>query len=346
MRSRLTALATIAAVTAFALGASGLARGQTIAIAGRAPSHPDARALLQRWHDGTWRTLRAVRLNRNGRFDVRVTTSPGASTTPLRVVAVTRHGLVILWSGSSPPAPALDSFRPPERLRDYVLHLLFWEPPGTSIGPEVLATVNKLEADVLVALSQGARDNVFAVPFDYPSPDGAGDPRITSIDQRTDTDPVPPGPEGGVCTGIPGPCVDSAQIGAELDEQSRIAHWGGGGRSLVLLYLAPEVALCPWQHCGAASEGCGYHGFSLERRVYGVIAMSGAYAVCGGDVQPNGTYAVSITTHEQNEAIVDPGADGKEIADPCEGSFAPNVIDGVSYRLPELLVGETCSSHP
>ncbi len=346
MRRPSTVLAAIAALALLTLGAPGAARGEAVAISGRAPAHGNARALLQRWRDGAWDTVRAMRLGRRGRFDLRWTAPPGSSATPLRLVAVTRAGLVIVWRGSSPATPPLDTFRAPERLRDYVLHLLFWEPPGTSISPETGVAVNRLEADVLVSLSRGARSNVFAVPFDYPSADGAGDPRIASIDERIDHDPLPPDLGSGECAGFAGPCLSSAQIAAELDEQARIAHWGGGGRSLVLLYLSPQVALCGRQHCGAASDGCGYHGFSLERRVYGVIAMSGAYADCGGHVQPGGAYAISITAHEQNEAIVDPGADGKEIADPCEGSFAANTIDGVAYRLPELLVGDACSSHP
>jgi hypothetical protein len=345
MRSRWTALLVSSALVFCALGAGAAAREGGVVIAGRAPAHAGARALLQRWQGGGWRTVRALRLGRRGRFELRWSGAPGSSQAPLRLVAVSGRGLAVVWRGSSAPSPAGDTFRPPERLRDYVLHLLFWEPPGTSIAPEVRATVNKLEADVLVALSHGERANVFAVPFDYPSADGSGDPRIVSIDARTDRDALPPGPGSGVCAGFPGACLGGSQIAAELDAQARLAGWSGGGRSLVLLYLAPQVALCGWQNCGAASDGCGYHGFSLERRVYGVIAMSGAYADCGDHVQPDGGYAISITTHEQNEAIVDPGATGAEIADPCESQFAPNVIDGVSYELPELLVGGACSPH-
>jgi hypothetical protein len=232
-------------------------------------------------------------------------------------------------------------------LRNYHLHILFWTPPGTSLEEGVVTGIPEFERNIQASMAAGAQSNIFAIPRSYAGPNGPGDPRISTIDMavRRDSVPVVASSENG-CASFTVPCATVEEVEAEIEAVADIEGWPGGGENLVTLYTGSPLGICGFEgNCSLATQPCGYHSITGHGRVYAIVIMSAAAnSECAGGFSPDIEYARQLTGHEQNEAIVDPAGAGVEIADPCEGTFATQVINGISYELPELLRGGVCSS--
>ncbi len=347
-----------------------LDRSKRLSIHGQLRAWASQKVHLQVRRGKRWLTLKLVKLNAEGRFHFAVVVSTAKKTVMLRLVVDTKARTKAIWhrrlrlasitpqkhhapkhhttkakgNGSSgEPSTAY-----PDMLRDYHLHILYWTPPGTTaIVPEVTEAISALEHNVQSALAAGEASNIFAIPGEYTGPKGPGDPRIASIEEVSASDPLAPASDVATCASGGPSCASRGQVEAEVETRSRQAGWGGGEHNLVLVYASRSLVVCMQSGCSPSSGTCGYHGFTSSGQAYGIIALSGGTASCGGG--PNaivnyGGYAIELTGHEQNEAVVDPVGLGTEIADPCEGQFTPNVINGVPYELPELMLHGSCAA--
>lgn len=202
------------------------------------------------------------------------------------------------------------------------------------------------ERNIQASLASGALSNIFAIPASYSGPNGPGDPRIATIDEGGRSDPVSKAsPQENFCAGVPGPCATWSEIAAEVDKVGRAENWNRGREDLVLVFTGSPLTVCLEAHCELRTEPCGYHSITDLGRVYATVIMSAAEsAECAGGGPPDIEYARQLTGHEQNEAIVDPAGGGIEIADPCEGHFLLQAINGVNYVVPELLHYGVCAS--
>jgi hypothetical protein len=324
---------------------------------------------------GTWHNLTCTHTSRSKRFTIRWRV-PRAYKGGQARIAYHRHGLHIIWrrllvvspkktSAPSPTGPSQPPSSPsppptspdppptsptspslPQELQDYALHVVFWTPPGTTLDPSVEPGMDQLENDIQTALASGQDNNIFAIPGLYPS----GDPRIASIDTQDDSDSIPHQPSDSDCAGNSQPCAEPADIGQEVNALALRGGWAGGQQSLTLIVFgSPALACNGPNECSPAAEPCGYHGYT-GTHAYSLIIMSGADADCGGNGSfggPDLDYAEQLTGHEQNEAVADPSGEGTEIADPCQGQFANNDINGHQYFLPYLLLPSgQCASAP
>lgn len=366
----LVALMDVAAAGAATVGVD-VSHGQTLVERGRAPS--GVRVCLQapartasRWHDLAcarsrarrgfvlrWKVPAAFRSSlariayvkgglhvvRHLRLEV---VSKAPPHRPLPLPLPTPGPLPIPTATSPLPAPTLisPSVIPPTVLQDYALHLVFWTPPGSSVDSDVQPAVTQLETDIQAALGAGQTNNIFSVPGLY----AGGDPRIASIDTTRISDPIPTDGIETYCQGIAQPCATGAQIGDEVAHLSAQNGWGSGAHDLTLIILGQPVLACvDAGTCSQNSEPCGFHSYALasnQAYAYALVIMSGADAACGGGgtEPPDESYAIALIGHEQNEAVADPNAAGTEIADPCEGHFGENGINGHEYALPYLLL--------
>jgi hypothetical protein len=214
---------------------------------------------------------------------------------------------------------------------------VFWTPTGTSLDSTVVTGMTQMETDIQTALANGQNTSIFVVPGQYSGSNGPGDPRISSIDTTLDADPIPANGSDQACQSVASSCATDTAVAQEVTALASRRGWAAGEHSLVLLVVAPQVIVCLDTGCTAAKEFCGYHSLSDRGQAYAVITMSGAAADCGGGYAlPDFSYAAAPTGHEQNEAIVNPSGAGVEIADPCQGSFAWNSINGHEYQLPYL----------
>lgn len=287
--------------------------------------------------------MRFVRLKKRGRFHV-VWFKPDLFDGGwLRLIVHRRSGRdAVLWLREVGP----DLVPPPDMLRNYRLHIFFWTPPGTALQEDVVDGVPRFERDIQASLASGARSNVFAIPRSYTGPGGPGDPRIASISVSGRSDPVPADPSfASYCARISGPCATSDQVAAEIEAIGRDEGWGREGQDLVLLFTGSPLAVCEEAGCELISEPCGYHSFTELGRVYAAVLMSAAEGSrCAGGGPPDIEFARDLIGHEQNEAVVDPGLEGIEIADPCQGHFLRQSINGTEYIVPELLRYGVCAS--
>ena len=240
----------------------------------------------------------------------------------------------------SPPLPTNPAVTPPAVLQDYALHVVFWTPPGSTLDSSVQPAVSQLETDIAAALGSGHTDNIFAVPGLYPG----GDPRIASIDTTVTSDPIPTDSGESWCQVASQPCTTAAQIGDEVTRLSAENGWQGGAHDLTLVVLGQQVLACDDAGtCSQSGEACGFHSYAVANNQaypYALIIMSGDYAACGGNgaSPPDKYYAIALIGHEQNEAVADPNTMGTEIADPCQGHFGDNSINGHEYSLPSLML--------
>ncbi len=347
-----------------------LRASKRLSIHGRLRAWASQTAHLQVRRGKRWLTLKAVRLDAEGRFHFTIEVSTAKKAVMLRLIVEHKAHAKEIWhrtvrltsispqrhqahkhhakkakgngSGSEP------SNAYPDMLRDYHLHIVYWTPPGTTpILPEVREAISAFEHNVQSALAAGEASNIFAIPAEYTGAKGPGDPRIASIEEVSSSDPLAPAGDASVCASGGPSCASVGQVQAEVESQSEQAGWGGGEHNLVMIYAALPLIACTQSGCTPSSEPCGYHGFTSSGQAYSIIPLSGGTASCGGG--PNaivnyGGYAIELTGHEQNEAVVDPTGLGTEIADPCQGHFALNVINGVPYELPELMLHGSCAA--
>ena len=231
-------------------------------------------------------------------------------------------------------------------LRNYHLHIFSWTPPGTTLQSDVVSGAPLFERNIQASLASGASSNIFAIPASYSGPNGPGDPRIATIDEGGRSNPVPEAPpRERYCAGVPGPCATWSDIDAEVDKVGRAENWNRGPKDLVLLFTGSPLTICLEAHCELRTEPCGFHSMTDFGRAYAAVIMSAAEnAECAAGGPPDIEYARQLIGHEQNEAVVDPGGGGIEIADPCEGHFLAQEINGVSYVVPELLRSGVCAS--
>lgn len=221
------------------------------------------------------------------------------------------------------------------KLRDYALHVVYWAPAG-DMPAEVPPEMEQFESDVKASLDAGATDNPFAIPRAYADSLGAADPRIASIDTVVDTDPYPGTPAPGYCAAAATPCLGDPDIAHEVTRLGAQNGWVPGNHTLVMLFTAPSLTVCSrfsTQKCTRQTEPAGYHDLAHAGYAYADIIMSGL-SFCG--CTPS-EYAVAVVAHEQDEAVVDPLANGVEVADPCERDALQSVpINGHSYNLPAI----------
>lgn len=285
-----------------------------------------------------WVKLTCAHAGRDGRFVLRWRVPTGLRSEQARIAYFHLRIRVVRRLTLKPASVKRVTL--PNPLQDYALHLVFWTPPGAALNSDVQPDVAQLENDVQAALAAGDDNNTFAVPALYP----AGDPRIASIDVTDTSDSIPVDSTETWCEGISQLCATPAQIGDEVTHLSRHNGWAGGAHALTLIILGqPVIACADATTCSQAAEACGYHSMvttTTEAYAFAVISMSGANAECGdsGVAPPDAHYAINLIGHEQDEAVVDPNGDGKEIADPCEGQFGFNSINGHEYSLPYLML--------
>lgn len=231
-------------------------------------------------------------------------------------------------------------------LRNYRLHIFFWTPPNTALQEDVIDGIPQFESNIQASLASGARSNAFAIPGSYTGPNGPGDPRISSIRVTGRSDAIPVDrSSANYCTGVSVPCATSDQINSEIETVGRAEGWGREGQDLVLLFTGSPLAVCLEAGCELRTEACGYHSITKLGRVYAAVIMSAAESSnCANGGPPDVEFARALIGHEQNEAVVDPGLEGIEIADPCQGHFVLESINGTQYVLPELLLYGVCAS--
>lgn len=225
-------------------------------------------------------------------------------------------------------------------LRDYAVHLVYWD-PGGEMPADVAPAVSQLETDLKAALDAGATDNPFAVPRGFGDSLGGGDPRIASVDSTVVTDPYPRKPAAGYCKGSTARCLGRADFDTEVARLARQHGWAAGNRSLVMIFTSPSVTACLDQGlCTRGSEPCGFHGLTPAGYAYAEVIMSGMSSSCPFLGTP-AEYAIALVGHEQNEAVVDPQGQGVEVADPCQGQVESVLINGHSYELPAIELPST-----
>ena len=218
-------------------------------------------------------------------------------------------------------------------LRDYAVHLVYWAPDG-GIAAGVPSAVTQFESDVKASLDGHATDNPFAIAVGYGDSLGNGDPRIASIDTTTDADPYP-APAKGYCRGVTTPCLGDLNFAREAERVARAHRWPGGNHTLVMFFTSSSVTACfrLAPNCTPSTEPEGFHDLSIGGYAFAEIVMSGLRP--GDSISP-ADYAIALIGHEQNEAVVDPLANGVEIGDPCEGQFKSVQVNGHPYTLPAL----------
>jgi hypothetical protein len=335
----------VLAMTAWVAAASQPARADSqvhassptrIVVSGLAPHFELKRAVVEvRPFGQRWQPIRVVRLRKRGRFHL-VWFEPALFEGGWLRLIVRRplHSIAVVWERELGPnlIPA------PDMLRDYHLHIFFWTPPGTALQEDVVSGIPRFENDIQASLASGALSNIFAIPRSYSGPDGPGDPRIASIDVSGRSDPVPEAPiVEGSCAGVTVPCATSAQIATEVEAVAHAEQWSRGGEDLILMYTGSPLAVCLKTNCALSTEPCGYHSITELGRAYATVIMSAAEnSQCASAGPPDLEFARQLTGHEQNEAVVDPGIEGIEIADPCQGHFLIQLINGTRYVVPDV----------
>jgi hypothetical protein len=326
-----------------------------VVVRGRAPRFAHRKATLEvEQSHRPWRVIKFVRLNRKGRFHATWRVPLGFEGGRLRLlVRPDRRRRIVIWTRSIRPRPSpanpespVGPNPPPDMLRNYHLHILFWTPPGTALEEGVVSGMPEFERNIQASLAAGSRSNIFAIPGSYSGPNGPGDPRISSIDEAGRSDPVPVvASSSDPCASVSGPCATTSAVAAEIEGVANAENWSTGGDDLILLFTGSPLAVCGFEAaCSLATEPCGYHSFTELERVYAVVIMSAAEnSNCANGGTPDIEFARQLTDHEQNEAIVDPALQGIEIADPCQGNWASQSINGVSYVVPALLRNGICA---
>lgn len=343
-----------------------------LSVHGRVSRWANHKARMQVRQGKRWLTLSSVHIDRSGRFHLSLRVSSNERRITLRLVVGRGRHPVVIWrrhlfisglrrghskgkraEGRKPEGKNAEGNHAGEpsridMLRDYHLHIVYWTPPGSvPVAAEVSEAISGLERNVQSALAAGEASNIFAIPGRLTGPKGPGDPRIASIEEVSSNDALTPAGDASLCAAGGQDCATVGQIESEVEARSEQARWGGGEANLMLIYASRSLVVCMESGCTPSSEPCGFHGYTASGQAYGVIALSGGTAKCGAGPNANvnyGEYAIALTGHEQNEAVADPTGTGTEIADPCEGHFALNVINGVPYELPELMLNGSCSA--
>jgi hypothetical protein len=163
--------------------------------------------------------------------------------------------------------------------------------------------------------------------------------RSTFAGSWTDTSAYPR--SGCSDPATPGNCLTDAQIRTEIKKGLTANGWTPGPGKIFFLYTSKGEGSCIGADC-AFTVYCAYHwkfGFNGKPVIYGSMPYAGtAPQGCGVGASPNADIdadsAVNLTSHEQMEAITDPGgnawydAQGAENGDKCAWNFGSTTLDG------------------
>ncbi len=149
-------------------------------------------------------------------------------------------------------------------------------------------------------------------------------------------------------TSCGGATVQDSSIQNEVSSAIAANAWPTDGANAVYYVYTPTGTLVN-DGTGACSEStfCAYHNFSATTGVaYGAMAYPDQLNGCGVPSYPNGNAygdsLVSLTSHEQFEAVTDPSpgsgwvdAAGYEIGDKCAWNFPPSytVLGASSFEV-------------
>lgn len=260
-----------------------------------------------------------------------------------------------------------------------VTHAIYWSPDGSAsaFASDYRPAIDGYLGDI--AADSGRSPNVYAVAEQYTDSGGGRASYDTSFaGSMTTTHAVPPGcsPYTGGPTGTEVSvtfCVTDAQIRDEIDRVITANGLPRGFPNLYAVLLPQNVGVCTdasGSTCAYAhgTGFCGYHqwiGAGAATTPYAVVVYSDN-AACRTDDKPNGSAdaAISILSHEHNEAITNPtgggwyDAGGEENGDKCAydygattgpaGSAYNQTINGRHYELQREFdnVTSACSLSP
>jgi PKD repeat protein len=244
-------------------------------------------------------------------------------------------GLVPHGAGRAPSLVALTS--PP---LDYhggaVIHgmtvrTIFWEPSGHAFPDDAntatgyKALVNRFYTDV--AHDSGKTTNPYASVVQYPDGTGPALYRSTFAGSFTTTAPLPAdGCSDPLLSG--NPCLSDAQLTGEIANVMAAHGLAPKDGDYYALYLGPNIVDCAPDTGGPAQCSsnvyCAYHSsFTEGANPANVLWANEPYpdpVGCGTGATPNGNQLaddiIDTSSHEQNETVTDPFADGWWVDDP------------------------------
>ena len=209
-------------------------------------------------------------------------------------------------------------------------YAIYWEPSGYSTSSTFKNIVNGYFANV--ATDSGATNNDYSVATQYY--DGSGQIVYSSTfgGSLVDTDLYPL--LGCVSTSL-GPCINDAQLQAELNKVIANKHWPTGLGIEYFMFFPPNVTTCTniaSYECSSIIY-CAYHssmGSGSSTVLYANMPYDGISG-CDSGEHPNGDAGaddeLNVVSHENIETITDPlgtawyDASGQEIGDKCNFNF-------------------------
>ena len=259
------------------------------------------------------------------------------------------------------------------------VHPVFWSPPGYAYPAGYASTVTTFLADV--AADSGKASNVYAVDTQYTQGSAAGAPHLRyAVHAGAAVTVTAAYPAAGRC--IPDTshgeaytaCVTDPQMHTQLNTVIAGQGFPTGMGDLYLLLFPPNVETCTTT-VDAASGGmcsdtyypgfCGYHSWSLASAgiaLYADIPYPTAFSYScvlsqAPDGSPASDGALSLISHEHNEAITDPmgngwiDSTGNENGDLCAWTFGTplggasgaqwnQLINGHHYQLQQEFSNE------
>jgi hypothetical protein len=219
-------------------------------------------------------------------------------------------------------------------MRTNTTYAIYWVPSGQSVQAGYESDVNQYLSDV--AAASASQTNVYSVATQYYDATGWISYQSTFGGSDVDTNAFP----ASACNdGIDSVCLTDQQIRHEIENVIAARGWSAGPDSLFILMTPDGVGSCfdsAGQQC-STNFYCAYHDdFSLNGQpvIYANEPYDATIDGCGPGSSPNGNAAdatINTISHEQNEAITDPGgnawqdASGDEVADICAWKFGSSL---------------------